>query len=206
MKSFVARLEAALAAPLPGPEAQRRLAPAGRALLTLAEMPEQTRSGGVLALLYPAPENDRVMCVLTRRTDGVATHKGQISFPGGARESGEDLVETALRETYEEMGVASDSIRVVGRLTPLYVPASGFSIHPFVGWIDRRPSFRPDPREVAEIIEIPLSILRNPAIVVREIWTLRGREVEVPFYAIDAHKVWGATAMILAELLSALEA
>ncbi len=136
---------------------------------------------------------------MIRRAEDGLTHSGQISLPGGSQEAGESLQETALREACEEIGAACAELDVLGQLSPLYIPPSNFLVTPTVGWADQRPDFRCDPREVAELIEVPLSALFDRNVMKREPWTLRGATVEVPFYQIGPHKVWGATAMILSE-------
>jgi 8-oxo-dGTP pyrophosphatase MutT (NUDIX family) len=114
------------------------------------------------------------------------------------------LLDTALRETREEIGVAVDSSTVLGRLSAVYIPPSGFLITPYVAALPDRPDFRPTPDEVAELIEAPLSILLDPSIVQREVWTLHGMDVEIPFFQIGPHKVWGATAMVLSEFATVI--
>jgi 8-oxo-dGTP pyrophosphatase MutT (NUDIX family) len=130
--------------------------------------------------------------------DGLV-HSGQISLPGGSQEPGESLRETALREACEEIGAACAGVDVIGQLSTIYIPPSNFLVTPTVGYVDRRPDFHCDSREVAELIEVPLSTLFDRDVVKREPWSLRGVTVEVPFYQIGTHKVWGATAMILSE-------
>lgn len=186
----------ALAQPRPGIEAQVRLSPHPRAP---AVSEEPARDAGVLLLLYL--RNGRLHLVLTRRAAHLPNHKGQISLPGGARESGESIEETALREAHEELNLAPADIQVLDRLTPLYIPPSNYCIHPVVGYTPSRPAFRPDPHEVAEILEVPLAKLLDPATVQEEDWQLRGMRVRVPFFAVGGHKVWGATAMVLAEFV-----
>jgi 8-oxo-dGTP pyrophosphatase MutT (NUDIX family) len=156
------------------------------------------RQGGVLLLVYPA--NSSLHLALTRRTEQVANHKGQISLPGGAQErSDRSLVETALRETSEELGIDRDSPQVLGSLTAFYIPPSDFRIQPYVACLPERPSFRIEPGEVAELLEMPLPHLLDPHSRGEGIWELRGRPVVVPFYRLGDHKIWGATAMILSE-------
>ena len=154
---------------------------------------------GVLVLLYPW--KDELYFVLTRRTIRLDHHQAQISFPGGRQEEGEDLQQTALREACEELDVRPGSIRILGELTPLYIPPSNFCIYPVVAATERRPDFRPSTEEVAEVIEMPLNHLLDNENIHREMRTIRGTEVEVPFYSYKGHKIWGATAMVLAELL-----
>jgi len=189
----------ALRRPLPGASAQERMATRPR--LVVAELKHQgpPRPGAVLILLYP--QDGALHFPLTRRTDQVANHKGQISLPGGAREPEDaSLWHTALREACEEIGIDAEQVRYLGALSPLFIPASHFDVHPFIGYQDTAPVFRPDPTEVAEIIAFPLCGLLDRAVKGCETWTLHGQQVEVPFYRYGEHVIWGATAMILSEL------
>jgi 8-oxo-dGTP pyrophosphatase MutT (NUDIX family) len=143
--------------------------------------------------------------VLTRRTDVVDTHRGQISFPGGSMDPGEDAVSAALREAWEELAVDMGPSDVLGELSPLYIPPSGFCIYPVVAYAAERPGFVPNPGEVAEVLEVSLAYLLDPGTRGEEIWPIRGADVRVPFYRVGHHKVWGATAMVLCELLSLIQ-
>jgi 8-oxo-dGTP pyrophosphatase MutT (NUDIX family) len=162
--------------------------------------------GGVLLLLYCYQQT--IHLVLTRRRDDLNSHAGQISFPGGRQEINETAVQTALRETEEEIGVPASSITILGELTSIYIPPSDFEVHPFVGWVNggERPSFVPEPREVAEILEVPLLHLLDPN--TREVGPIpvRGATYTVPYYNANGHKVWGATAIMLSEFLERLQA
>jgi len=109
---------------------------------------------------------------------------------------------TALREAYEEVGAPPDQVRVLGRLTTLYVVPSNYVVVPVVGWIDHRPAFRTDPYEVARLLEVPLALLLDPANRREDEWQLRNRRALVPYFSLDGQTVWGATAMILSELLA----
>jgi 8-oxo-dGTP pyrophosphatase MutT (NUDIX family) len=149
-------------------------------------------------------QHGQIYFPLTRRTDTLESHRGQISLPGGAREGTESLQDTAVRETHEELNVSPSNWSIFGRLSQLYIPPSGFLISPYVAYASARPMFHPDPGEVAELIETPLTLILDPATVVREQWTLRGAVVEVPFFDVFGHKVWGATAMVLSELITML--
>ena len=201
-KITVEMIRQALARPLPGAAAQVRLSPAFR-VEQLQQPPVDTRNAGVLIVLYP--HAGELYFPLTRRTDDLAAHKGQISLPGGSQEEGESLRDTALRETAEEIGVYMDASNVLGHLSTLYVQPSRFLITPYVAALTARPDFRVTAREVAELIEVPLAMLLDPQVVRRELWTLREIEAEVPFFQIGAHKVWGATAMVLSEFAMAIE-
>jgi 8-oxo-dGTP pyrophosphatase MutT (NUDIX family) len=183
--------------------AWRRMAPVSRPLDRPPEKSGTVRPAGVLILLYP--HQGRLHFALTRRTETVSTHKGQISLPGGAQEAGETPGETALRETCEEIGVC-EGVELIGALTPLYIIVSDFEIHPFIGFLPERPAFHPDPVEVAEVLEMPLDDLINDSIKETERWSLHGMELDVTFYRLGDHPVWGATAIILSEMESRLRA
>ncbi len=174
-----------------------KMAPTPRPLDRPAEKEGQVRLAGVLLLLYP--HEGSLTFALTLRTDTVANHKGQISLPGGMQEAGETLAQTALRETCEEIGVCLDESCIIGMLTPIYVVVSDFQISPFVGYVSTRPAFDPVPVEVAAMVEMPLKLLLDDGIKAKEHWNLSGRELDVPFYRVDGHIVWGATAVILSE-------
>ncbi len=198
----VEHIRRALARPLPGAAAQVRLTPPHRVEQLYQAPPANARPASVLIALYPHEEELRFP--LTLRRDDLEEHQGQISLPGGAQEIGESLLDTALRETREEIGVAVDAAAVLGALSPVYIPPTGFLIAPYVASLPGRPQFILLEREVAELIEVPLSALFDPSSVRRETWTLRDVEVEVPFFQIGRHKVWGATAMVLSEFAAVI--
>lgn len=178
--------------------AQRLMAPRPRTLFRPPDRPGRPRSGAVLLLLFPL--QGRLDLVLTRRTEELSNHRGQISLPGGGQEAGEALEATAIREACEELGVGLDGIRVLGSLAPLYIPPSDFEIHPFVAYCASRPEFAPAPAEVAELLEVPLERILEPWVHLEEERSIRGHWVQVPFYNLGKHKAWGATAMVLSEL------
>lgn len=189
----------ALALPRPGRAAQMRMAPRPR-LGNMFPLPPALRpkEAGVLILLYP--DSDDLHFFLTRRTERVETHKGQISLPGGAQEAGESLAQTALRETREELGIPTAPIELLGdALTPLYIPVSGFRATPFVAFTPTRPDLHWNKTEVVEILEPSLAMLLDEKNIKEEPWTIRGFPAIVPYFLINGHKVWGATAMILSE-------
>jgi 8-oxo-dGTP pyrophosphatase MutT (NUDIX family) len=192
-------LKEKLKGPKPGFPAQMKMVTQPRPGNRLYnEVEFSSLKAGVLILLYPV--NDSLYLVLTQRTNQVEFHKGQISFPGGKQESNESPEQSALREAQEELGIKPDSIWILGRLTPIYIPPSNYCMYPVVAAADRRPEFRPFPLEVAEVLEIPLDHFLDPENVRRETWPLRGIDVEVPFYSFKDKKIWGATAMVLSEL------
>ncbi len=189
-----------------GWSAQRKMTPAARESQRQPDRLGRPRQGGVLILLYP--QQGELQLVLTRRRDDLNSHAGQMSFPGGQREARETLVTTALRETEEEIGVPAHSLHVIGQLTPLYIPPSDFEVYPFVARTGNgsQPKFTPNPAEVAEIVEVPLQHLLDPASRNEQLWQIRGHDITVPYYTVGHHKVWGATAMMISELVERLYA
>ncbi len=192
-------LETRLRGPLPGVDAQTALAPRPRVGWDPGCVPDDARPGAVLVLVYPRDERPHV--VLTLRDPRLPKHAGQVSLPGGAAEPGEGLTAAALRETREEIGVDPERVRLLGSLSRLHVPVSGFALHPFVGVCRETPRLVPEPGEVARILEVGVDELMDPRTVSVE-ERARGDQVyQVPILHVAGEKVWGATAMILAEFL-----
>jgi 8-oxo-dGTP pyrophosphatase MutT (NUDIX family) len=201
MNTIINQLRSALARPLPGLDAQLQMAPRPRVGWDPLKFPDDARAAAALLLLYP--HNDTVNITLTVRGSELRNHTGQVSFPGGRVDEGETVEQAALREAYEEVGVDPRTIEVLGRLTPLHIPVSRYILHPIVAFTEIRPAFQRAEWEVARIIEAPVPVLRDGSAIKRERRTrqVNGQtiEVDVPFYDIDGEKVWGATAMVLAE-------
>lgn len=206
MQDLASRLRAALDWPLPGLDAQLRLAPSPRVGWDPHTTPAGLRDAAGLVLLYPIDEEPHVL--LTVRGGSLRHHSGQVSLPGGAVDAGESIEAAAVREAEEEVGVDATSVAIVGRLTPLHIPVSGYLLHPVVGAVSDRPVFFPAAWEVAKILEVPLARLADPAIVRREprVFQRNGQAtpVDVPYFDIEGEKIWGATAMVLSELLALL--
>ncbi len=178
--------------------AWQKLTPQSRGLRP-PEMSGRPRRGAVLLVLYSKKGTTHL--VLTRRGDDLNLHAGQISFPGGRREVGESLQSTALREAHEEIDLDLKQLEIIGRLSCLYIWPSDYQVYPFVSWYEGPQQFRPQDSEVAEILEVPLRRLLDPENQYEEPWEIRGFQVQVPYYLVASHKVWGATAMMLSEFL-----
>lgn len=206
MTTIISQLRAGLSRPLPGLEAQLRMAPRPRVGWDPLKFPDDARAGAALLLVYP--HDDDVRIALTVRGSGLRNHTGQVSFPGGRVDDGETFEQAALREANEEVGVDPRTVEILGSLTPLHIPVSRYILHPIVGFTTMRPAFQRAEWEVARIVEAPVSVLHDPKTIKREMRTrvVNGQtvEVDVPFYDIDGEKVWGATAMVLAEFSAIL--
>jgi 8-oxo-dGTP pyrophosphatase MutT (NUDIX family) len=156
----------------------------------------------VLIALVAHPEGLHV--ILTHRHAGLKNHAAEISLPGGRVEASDSgPAAAALRETFEEIGLAPDKVELLGCL-PTYMTVSDFRVYPFVGWVDPPVGLAVDPREVAEVFEVPLSFVLDPASHRREGAFLRGRHREFYVLPYPGHRIWGATAEILVNLARAL--
>ena len=187
---------------LPGVDAQLRMAPQPRGGWKPGFAPEQARPAAALLLLFPVAGH--AVILLTKRAPDLPTHASQVSLPGGAVDPGESVEDAALREAEEEVGLARADVRVIGRLTPLHIPVSGFVLHPIVGISEVRPAMRPEPGEVERIIEAPVGHLLDPRRHHRVNRARDGYEFEMPYFDLDDEQVWGATAMVLAEFAAIL--
>ena len=152
----------------------------------------------VLMLIFP--DNGVLHTCLISRPATMRNHGGQIAFPGGRYEpSAKSLIHTALRESYEEIGLNDNQLEIIGALTPIYVQVSNFTINPFIGWCESLPGFEIDKREVDELYIIPVEKLMHPTSgLSKEVVTTRGT-FDAPGFYIDPVFIWGATAMILSE-------
>lgn len=197
---FMEKLQQRMQQGLPGMEAQRKMAPAGRIPDTFDETAfPQARKASVLVLFYPY--RNMVHTVLMKRPDYDGVHSGQMSFPGGSMEKQDpDAAFTALREAEEELGIQRDQVMLTGQLSGIYIPPSNFFVYPFVGYCLQRPQFILQQTEVAAIIEVPVDVIVNDAIKGIEKRKRADQFFDAPYYLIEENKVWGATAIILSEL------
>lgn len=187
---------------LPGFKAQEKMSPPHRRdLIEASSNRHDAKPGSVMIILFP--KNDTWHVVFTKRVEYKGVHSGQVSFPGGKPEKDDkDLIQTAIRETFEETGILLNTNNVIGKLTDLYVPPSNFLISAFVSVLPEEPVFVPDPQEVSSIFAPPLSHFADASsIEYRNYLLADGSEVAIPGYVYLEYFIWGATAMIFSEFL-----
>ena len=203
---FLKHIETLKNTKLPGIEAQFKLAPKLRLNYNAKKIKaNDPKIAAVLALFYPN-QNNEVTLLLTKRANYNGTHSGQISFPGGKVEQSDlNLKQTALRETYEEVGIIDEDIEVIREFTEVYIPPSNFLVTPFIGIIYNKPVLKVN-SEVAKIIEVPFSkLIDETSIGSIKITNSYMKETSVPCFKIDDSIIWGATAMILSEIREVLK-
>jgi 8-oxo-dGTP pyrophosphatase MutT (NUDIX family) len=190
--------------PLPGLSSQLKMAPQNRAeqLLQHAEKMLLARQSAVMILLFH--EDRALKTVFIKRSEYNGVHSGQISFPGGQFEFiDRNFENTALRETWEEIGVRKEEIEIIGHLTDIYIPPSNFMVKVIVGYSRQKPRYIIDKREVQSVIEVKLETLSEPSAITS--MKTDGSTNSVPCYCVNNIKIWGATAMIISELLDVIE-
>jgi 8-oxo-dGTP pyrophosphatase MutT (NUDIX family) len=195
------RLTKRLKGTLPGEQAQQRLSRyKGYSLSTLLESNPGYKKSAVMVILWP--EGDSFRCLLIQRPQYEGFHSGQIALPGGKSEpSDKDLLDTAIRETAEEVGIVLTPECVAGALSPLYIPVSNFLVQPYVSCLPVRPQLQLNVSEVQACIDFDLALIQKEgAIHFRDFRLPDGTQAETPYYSIEGFEVWGATAMILSEL------
>ena len=193
---FIEALTERLRIDLPGKNAQRKM------MITPNRFPTKNQEdegipASVLLLLYPFDEG--WFFFLTKRSQDVEHHKGQISFPGGVVEENESKMNAAIREANEEIGVDKDVIKIIGSLTPFYIPVSNFHIFPYVGWTEKKPHTKVQNTEVKRVFSVSI----NDLVLERNLKTKEDffskKSVTVPYFDLNGETVWGATSMILSE-------
>lgn len=205
---FIDALTSRVQSSLPGVEAQLKMAPEHRK--TAEELLAETsdyKIAAVLALLFPDQRDGRPRIVLMERAGGAGIHANQISFPGGKMEPGETLKDTALRESFEELGILPDQVQLIGPLTTLYIPPSKFYVHPFMGYLHHPPEFNINASEVKKVITPALETFLDPDN--RKSGLFRsgsGKVVDAPYYQMEELIIWGATAMMMSEIVELVTA
>jgi len=204
MKNFAEKLNIEIAKGLTGTDVQWIMASSDRMIKGFPRLPrEDSRAAAVMILLYP--KDNLIHTAFIQRPEYNGVHGGQISFPGGKKEASDtDMIHTAIREASEEIGVNSSEINVINTLTPLYIPVSNIIVTPVVGWMKERPVFTNQEDEVAFLIEADIRTLINPSIIKIKPFEIKGEMIDIKYFNYKGNVIWGATAMILNELLTLL--
>lgn len=199
---FIEILKEEILKGLPGTEVQWQMASSDRMIRDFPRTPgKDAREAAILILLYP--HEDSIYTVLMQRPDYVGVHGGQISFPGGKKEASDaDLIHTAIREAHEETGADMTKLSVINTLTPLFIPVSNIIVTPVVGWLEEKPVYSHQREEVVFLFDVDLNRLLDKKIVKTKPFKIRGEDIDVRYYDYDGHVIWGATAMIIHELLT----
>ena len=199
------RLKEALNIELPGTEVQWEMASSDRMAVSYPKIPNSnTRPGGVLILLYPADDKIKTLFIQRPVYDGV--HSGQIAFPGGKMEESDlNITVTALREACEETGICGDNVHVLGSLTPLFIHVSNIEVTAVVGYCHRRPDFMIQESEVVSLIEAELDHFAQAENIHERPMQIRNESLNVKYYDYRGNIIWGATAMILKELIEVID-
>ncbi len=200
---LITQLTQRLSQPLPGKKAQDIMMVYPDYPSAVLEAYAQRVPAGVLILLFP--RNDGWHFFLTKRTDRVDHHKGQISLPGGVVQDGESLMEAALRETHEEIGVASTLVTVIGSLTSFNIPVSDFEIFPFISWAVIEPMTVIHDAEVDRVFSVSIDSFLDDNNQKQKKETLRGEMRTIPYFDLGSEQVWGATSIILSEFKTVLQ-
>ena len=208
MNLSIDELKSKFQQPLPGTVSHLKMAPPNRAkeLLEKQNYLLAARQSAVMVLLYPL--NNQLHTVFIKRSEYDGIHNGQIAFPGGKKEkTDQNFEETALRETFEEVGIKSDEIELIGQLSDLFITPSNFIVKPFVGYCTGQPTYKLDPREIQSVVEIDLADFYSENRIFEKEFSsgTSGQTIKAPYFDIKSIEIWGATAMITSELLDILK-
>ena len=203
MENLKNQLLNALKASKPGQKAQLLMAPDFREEeLLQRDNKLASKKSAVLVLFNPF--SDELSLIITKRSSRLKVHRGQVSFPGGrADKADKNPIETALRETEEEIGIPRQSIEIIGQLTNLFIPPTNFDVVPVVGFLKTVPNYNCNPDEVEQVLEVPITKLSDSSNIKQKVFytSSSGIDRKAPYYDVMGLEIWGATAMILSELL-----
>ena len=203
MNAFIDWLEQRLTKPLPGLDAQIKMVPPASLKLRFKPIENPVKSS-VLMLLYP--QNGDLHTVFIKRPEYNGPHSGQISLPGGKMEPEDpDLKMTALREAEEEIGIIQNDVRILGKLTEVQIPVSGFVVEPYIGFISYRPNFVPEIKEVSRIIETDINFFTKNDNTGIFVFRRDEFKINAPYFKLKGEKLWGATAMMMSEFREILQ-
>ncbi|MBI9055646.1 MAG: CoA pyrophosphatase [Bacteroidales bacterium] len=198
---FFKNLKEELKKDLPGEKAHVKMSPGIRDYF---KPTNKTRKAGVLILLFP--KNQELYLAFIQRTEYNGPHSGQISFPGGkAEDFDKNIIDTALRECHEEIGINPSKVKILGKLTPLHIPVSNFMVSPIMGIYKTTPQFKADPVEVEKVLEIKLKDLLDPTNCTTKEFSYGDISFLAPIYNPNNITIWGATAMMLSEFLEVVK-
>jgi len=201
-RQLINKIKLKLKDPLPGEDVQYLMAPVNRGKYNLQALKKENFKPGAVMIVICIDEAGNFFIPLTQRYTYDGAHSGQVSLPGGKFDDADiNLTNTALRECYEEIGIAANQIEILGCLSPLFIPVSKFLVQPVVGFCgDKNISFKKDKREVKKIVRLFLTDLMNEKINKRGLIEIKmGEEIKAPYFEVEGLSVWGATAMILNE-------
>lgn len=197
-EQYIDTLKTALRSTLPGQTAQLRMSPSMR----VSAPPDNSAPRQAAVLIPLCLVENKLVIIFTHRQEDLSHHGGEICFPGGHHdEEDHNCITTALREANEEIGLPPQAVQVLGQLTTLYISPSRYIVHPIVGWIPTLPPLQPNTSEVAHILQVPLNALLQPETIRHEIGIRNGEPITIPYYEFQTWHIWGATAMLLSELL-----
>lgn len=205
MQHFAEKLAKEIEKGLPGIEVQWEMASSDRMVKGFPRKKrDDSKEASVLILLYPV--DNRINIIFIQRPVYEGVHSGQISFPGGKREkTDKNSIQTAIRETCEETGIKANILTIIGTLTPLYIPVSNIEVTPVIAWSEKRPDFKPEAGEVEFLIEALLGAFLDISVIKTIPYKFKDEALLIKCYDYNGNIIWGATAMILYELMVLLK-